>query len=235
MLGRGARPVTIENLRLVTWDSLPEPSPDESFRKSFGPRGENLEDLLICPLYSPRGEILGFEARGTRRKYISQYKLTPQGFWNPVWIGLHPQAMERIWDGALIWVVEGQFDLYALEWALSEQSVVLGSLRAHLTPEHIEFLRRMSLRGCEVRMVYDLDESGRRGTVGGVNPRTGRKVRGALEALGRVGVRCADVPYRGGSDPGEIWDSGGAVAVRNAFREEDSRWISGKPARMCTT
>lgn len=235
VLGRGAKEETIQHQGLVTWEPLLEPAPDRAFVERYGPHGEKLRDMLICPLYSPRGDTLGFEARSIHRKYITQFKLMPKAFWNPVWIGLHPEAMRKIWEGALICVVEGQFDLYALEWALDDKSVALASLRARLTPEHVEFLRRMSLRGCVVGMVYDRDESGRKGTHGWTDEETGKERWGALKVLERVGVVCGDVPYTGGDDPGEIWDAGGAAAVRESFQEDKALWICGRQVRTSTT
>jgi hypothetical protein len=42
---------------------------------------------------------------------------------------------------------------------------------------------------------------------------------GAVETLCRVGVRARDIPYRGGKDPGEIWDRSGVDGLRRSFAE----------------
>jgi len=80
---------------------------------------------------------------------------------------------------------------------------------------HIEFLRRFC-RGW-VHMVYDQDPTGRKATTG-FRDDTGKWTPGALDNLKRVGLRCEDVPYSGGKDPGEIWDKGGIAQLRTAFR-----------------
>ena len=66
-------------------------------------------------------------------------------------------------------------------------------------------------------MVYDNDETGRRQTVGYVDTVTGKRRWGALDVLRRVGVKARDVPYRGGKDPGEIWEKQGTAGLRRAF------------------
>ena len=215
-LSRGARPETIREFGLVSWEPLPEPAPDEVFIKRYGERGEWIEDWLICPLTIPLGNILGFEARKLEEKKITQFKLMPRALWNPIWIGCH-RSMGKIWGGCTIWVGEGQFDVYALEWAAPPEDAVLGSLRAKLTPAHVDFLRRASLRGCRVKLVWDEDESGRKGVEGWTDD-TGKDHWGALKQLKRVGVECEDTRYTGGGDPGEIWDQGGAEAVIATFR-----------------
>jgi hypothetical protein len=105
------------------------------------------------------------------------------------------------------------FDLCPLEWAIPEKDAVLASVRAKLTMSHVEFLRRFC-RG-RVNMVYDQDDSGRKGTFGFIDE-SGKKQMGALDWLRRVGLQCRDIPYEG-KDPGVIWDTGGVSAVRNTF------------------
>jgi len=214
-LGRGALPKSIVEMGLTTWEPLSEPSPDAKFGELYGKYGEKIEGALICPLTNPRGDLLGFEARSILGKRISQFKVFPKAAWNPVWIGCR-RAMARIYGGGDIWVVEGQFDLYPLEWVIPETDVVLASLRAQLTRAQVEFLRRVSGFGGTVHMVYDRDETGKKGVHGWVDDQ-GKRHWGALEQLRYVGVPCDDVPYRGGEDLGEVWDSGGVEAMRRAF------------------
>jgi DNA primase len=61
-----------------------------------------------------------------------------------------------------VWVSEGFFDASALEWCAPETDVCLASVRAKLTQQHVDFLRRFC-RGM-VNMLYDNDETGRNGT-----------------------------------------------------------------------
>lgn len=217
-LGRGAKESSIEEIGLITWQPLEETPPLEGpdlkfWNKKYGPFGEKLIGWLVWPLRSPRGKIIGFTGRRTDLKIIERY-LLPEAAWNPVWTGLTPERMQRIWDGADIWVVEGIFDLLPLEWAIPAKDVVLGSERARLTDKHIEFLRR-HCRGW-VKMVYDNDETGRRGVVGWYDAEAKAHRQGALSRLERVGLRCQDVRYSG-KDPGEVWKKGGAPAMRAAF------------------
>ena len=67
-------------------------------------------------------------------------------------------------------------------------------------------------------MVYDNDQTGRDQTFGKIIAATGKKQWGALDTLSRVGVKCQDRPYRGGKDPGEIWEHTGTDGLKRAFR-----------------
>lgn len=211
LLGRGAKESTIEDEGIVTWKALTTRAPDENFRKWYGSYGERIVGYLVCPVRSPKGALLGFEARSIREKRITDFRL-PEAKWNPFWLGLQA-GMQKIWDGGDVWIVEGLFDKCALEWAVPETDAVLASVRAHLTREHIEFLRRYC-KGM-VHMVYDNDKTGRDATYGYMDD-TGKRIPGSLDRLARVGLRCRDVPYSG-KDPGAVWDRGGAAAVRAAF------------------
>lgn len=229
VLGRGGKEQSIQEIGLTTWQPLLAPpvfpgTPEgadarKHWVKKYGPLGEKLVGWLAWPLRSPRGQIIGFSARRTDVKVIERY-LLPEAAWNPVWAGMTPERMRRIWDGANIWIVEGIFDLLPLEWAVRAKDVVLGSERARLTAKHVEFLRR-HCRGV-VKMVYDNDQTGRRGVEGWYDEEAKQHRQGAISRLERVGLRCLDVRYRG-KDPGEVWKHGGAAAIRAAFRplEED--------------
>lgn len=212
LLGRGSRPEFIETEGIVTWTPTKEPVPDDRFRKQYGPHGEYLDGWLICPVYSPRGRVIGFEGRHTEIKKITDYRL-PEAYWNPFWLGLLT-AMPKLWAGGDVWVTEGLFDLCPMQWVVPEEDAVLSSVRAKLSRWHVEHLRRF----CKgwVHMVYDRDEAGRKG-VNGYTDNTGKRRWGALDSLQRVGLECREVPYSGGSDPGDIWDRGGEEALRSSF------------------
>ena len=224
LLARGLREERVRDLGVVVWDPevVGSDAPDRVFREGdgekhhgHGRRGERLRGRLCTPMRSPCGDLLGFEARAwDGKKRVSQY-LLPEAAWNPVFIGLTPAAMRRLWDGGDVWVGEGLFDMGALEHVVPPTDVVLATLRARVSDAHARFFRRFC-RGW-VNMVYDNDETGRRQTTGYVDAVTGRRVWGALEVLGRVGAKARDVPYRGGKDPGEIWERQGAAGLRRAF------------------
>jgi hypothetical protein len=216
LLGRGGLEEHYRELGVVTWQADYAGITDESFLAKYGTSKDRLDltGWLICPIWSPKGKVLGFEARNTQKKALSEFVL-PEAVWNPIWLGLSPNAMQKVWAGGDVWVVEGLFDLFPMQWVVPEGDVVLATLRARLTDKHVEFLRRFC-KG-RVHMVYDLDEQGRKATSGWTD-QEGRFRWGALQKLKRVGLRCRDVPYSGGKDPGEIWDRGGAKALLAAFR-----------------
>jgi DNA primase len=72
---------------------------------------------------------------------------------------------------------------------------------------------------------FDEDATGR-GMAEGRVDNTGAFHKGAKQALERVNVNVQVVRYRGGKDPGEIWDSGGRAALRAAFSQYLSRSVS---------
>jgi DNA primase len=135
--------------------------------------------------------------------------LEPDSKWIAPWIGIQ-QAMPSLWEGFEVWVVEGLFDLFALDWVVPERVTVLSSLKARLTKNHVRFLRRFASSVC---MVYDLDEAGHKGT------------RKALYDLKEVGVSCRSLVYKGGKDPGEIWDRNGVEGLKKSF--DTSYYIRG--------
>ena len=213
LLGRGVKEATIKEEGLVTWSRSKTPFTDYVFRRRYGDFGEKIEGYLATPVYSPRGQVIGFEGRSIYKKLISDYRL-PEAAWNPFWLGTK-KAMPKIWAGGGVWIVEGLFDLSALEWVIPEKDVVLASVRASLSKSHVEFLRRF----CQgtVHMTYDRDATGRAGVVGWTDD-TGRKHMGALQRLKKEGLDCCDVSYSGGKDPGEIWSIYGKEGLRKAFQ-----------------
>lgn len=213
MLGRGVKEGTIRSEGIKTWMPTDQDIPDPAFVKIYGPRGDNLKGYLVCPVRSPRGLLIGFEARSIHKKNIQDYRFA-ETKWTPFFLGTR-SAMPKIWAGGDVWICEGLFDKTALEWAVPSKDAVLATVRAKLSDLHVEFLRRF----CHgwVHMVYDQDETGRKATVGWTDRETGRRRYGALDALRWAGLKCRDVPYSGGKDPGEIWDKGGAKALVAAF------------------
>jgi len=212
-LGRGAKEESIISFGIKTWQPLSEPCSDSEFAGRYGEFGEDLDKWAIWPLFSPRGRVVGFEGRKIPEKRVVRH-LLPEAGWQPLFFGLTPETMGRIWNGCNVWIVEGLFDLFAMQWAIPKEDVVLASLRAKLTDKHVEFLRRF----CKgwVKMVYDNDEAGQHGVHGFIDER-GKKRWGALQRLSRVDVRAVAVRYRG-KDPGVIWDQGGVAALRSAFK-----------------
>ena len=139
----------------------------------------------------------------------------PEAYWNPFFLGLTEESMERLRGGANVWICEGLFDLGPLERIVD--GVVLATVRAKLSDRHIEFLRRWMRPGARVFMAYDMDETGKKQVHGWVDEATGKRRWGALERLERVAISAQAVSYRGGKDPGEIWERTGTPGLRAAF------------------
>lgn len=234
LLGRGVRESRIRDIGICVWDSraLSTDAPDVLFREGdgetrkggHGRRGERLNGRLCIPIRSPRGSLIGIEARTWQGdKRVTQY-LLPEANWNPVFIGLTPAVMQKVYAGGSVWVGEGLFDAGPLEHIIPSQDVALATLRARISDRHATFFRRFC-RGW-VNMVYDNDKTGRDQTVGYTDAATNKHRFGALEILSRVGVRVRDIPYRGGKDPGAIWDQGGVVGLRHAFNNNLTQGLS---------
>lgn len=217
LFSRGATTQTIANLGITGWDPsrITAQAPDKKFRDEHGAYGEKLDGCIVTPILSPTGRIIGAEWRafeGTKR--ISQC-LLPDASWNPVFVGLNPSSVRKVWDGARVWIVEGMFDLTALQHGVPDEDVVLATMRAHLSYNHVSFLRRVC--SSSVMIAYDNDRAGKRMTHGYTDDVTGKRIIGAVESLNRVGVNARAVSYTGGKDPGEIWDRGGARLVQTTF------------------
>lgn len=217
---RGMTSASVTDIGIVEWDHskirvLCSDPKFSSLKKGFGPRGENIDGRLIIPIWNPVGKLIGFESRSYKgEKKISQY-LLPDASWNPVFIGLTKSAVEKIWSGCSVWIVEGLFDLAALQHGVPQGDVVLSTLRAHLSRNHVLFLKRSCIT--TVYIVYDNDVTGRKMTYGYVDPVTKKRNIGAVESLNRVGVDARAFTYTGGKDPGELWDHGGATYIKKMF------------------
>lgn len=201
LMGRGATPETIERWGIKVFDCPLAPCPQESLHEHHGVYFDRYEGKIVYPLRSPAGRLLGFESRSLDRKDYDQYLLPPSR-WNPLWIGM-PSAMGALWEGRDVIVVEGAFDLFAMEHVAGDRGV-LGSGTAKLSWNQIEFLRRWA-QGY-VLVAYDQDNTGRQGT------------QDVLRKLSRRGVKCSELRYGdAGDDPGSIWDRGGVASLQASF------------------
>lgn len=201
LLGRGVTDEVIDSWGIRVFDCPLEACPQENLHKHYGTHFDRYEGKIVMPLRSPSGRLLGFESRSVGKKDYDQY-LLPESRWNPLWIGM-PQAMDAVWHGRDLIVVEGAFDLFAMLHVAGDRGVV-GSGTAHLSWKQTEFLRRWATG--RVMIAYDRDDAGRKGT------------KDALSVLPRLGVQCSELPYgRAGDDPGAIWDRGGRDALRESF------------------
>lgn len=205
LMGRGAAPEVIEKWGIKVWDPPLEPCPQANLHEHYGKHFERFEDKVIYPLYSPKGDLLGFDSRHIDRKDDVRF-LLPKNRWNPVWIGM-PDAMEKIWSGCDVIIVEGRFDVFAMLQLTTSRGIdkaVLGSGPAHLSWKQVEYLVRW-MRG-HVYVAYDNDPTGKKGT------------EDALKNLARREVPCSDLRYgKPQDDPGLIWDRGGVQTLHEAF------------------
>jgi len=201
LMGRAATPEIIEEWGIKVWDPPLEPCPQSNLHEHYGQHFERFADKIIYPLYSPKGTLLGFDSRHIDRKDDVRF-LLPKSRWNPVWIGM-PSAMQLLWAGKDVIIVEGRFDVYAMLHVAKDRAV-LGSGPAHLSWKQVEYLARW-VKG-HVYLAYDNDPTGKKGT------------EDALKNLDRRGVSCSQLRYgKPQDDPGLIWDRGGVQTLHEAF------------------
>lgn len=216
LLGRGAKDSYIECFQLKTWQSalFSDIEVDSSFEYRFGSKGRKLNGFLATPVFAPSGLLIGCQFRETSTKTIYRY-LLPEAKWCPVWFGT-PLALDKLWAGGRLWVCEGLYDLFALSWVVPEQDAILASLTAKISDTQLNFVARLNP---VVYMVYDLDDTGKRGVHGFIGD-NGKLVWGALKKFSHAGVRAANFPYLGksGDDPGSIWARSGVQGLREAFK-----------------
>jgi hypothetical protein len=216
ILGRGLAANIAEEMRVGMWRPPSTPSPDPVFNKRNGPHGEYRKDWLVAPMWTPRGQLVGVEFRvWDGPKEIRDYRL-PHSKWTPVFLGLTPSVLNKIWEGGDVWLVEGLFDC-SLQHAVPTKDVVLGCGTARLSKLQMSFLVRFLRPGAMVHVAFDMDATGRRQITGFTDEASGKWVPGVPDRLNRVGIPNQAPVYRGGKDPGEIWDGGGAVALRESF------------------
>jgi len=203
--GRGATDRIIEEWGIKVWDPPLTPCPDERLHRHYGTHFDRFEGKAIYPLLSPKGRFLGFDSRHIDRKDDVRY-LLPESRWNPVWVNM-PGAMDRIWSGSDIMVVEGRYDVLAmiqLAEARGSKIAILGSGPAHLSYKQMGFLKRWALG--KIWMAYDNDPAGKKGTADAVE--FAKKARLNLQPI-RYG-KLSD-------DPGALWDRGGVELLDQEF------------------
>lgn len=204
LLARGGQRERIESLGIISWDSLlVSKSPDQEFNAKYFSNGKcRLRRCICTPYRSLRDEIIGFEARRCDIKWISDYRVHPDMDWCTFWIGSNQDSLRKMWEGGEVWIVEGLFDLFALDWVVPSSDSVLASVQARLVSRHIEYLVRFS---SFVHLCQDMDKAGRDGAYKASRLLTDK------QHPHRV------VKYGPGKDPGEIWDRGGDQELRRVF------------------
>jgi DNA primase len=198
LLARGAKPHVIDGWGVKVFDVPDCVCPDQGLHKHYGDRFQRIEGKIIFPLRTPRGELVGFDSRTPGVKDDMRFVI--RGVVEPIWVGM-PSAMERIWSGSEVVIVEGTFDVFAMHH-LESDCVILGAGPARLGKRHLTFLKRWAKN---VALVFDQDETGKQGS------------NRAAKSLTSLGVNCRKIPYVGAKDPGEIWDQGGAENIRRVF------------------
>lgn len=178
---------------------------DPRFKAMFGSLGERIKDHLIIPITSPRGEILGLEVRSIDaegQKKVLQYR-TPKSQWNPYLLGSE-KALNALWEGNDLWIVEGVFDLIAVEKSIPPTDAVCSTLRAGMDSNTLATIAQFYTPLSTIYICYDNDETGR------------KKSAWLHKQMTDIGIRSVQWKYRG-KDPGEVWKAGGIQALKKLF------------------
>ena len=203
LLSRGCKEENIKIMGIGEWKSnniKDFPIGDGGFLKLMGKSGKRINDTIVIPFYSPNGDIIGLESRIPNTKDIIDYR-TPSASWCPVTVGMN-KYLNKMMSGCKVWIVEGIFDLFAMEWVIGKNDAVLATLRANVGKNLAKFFYRF---GLSVNVVYDNDKAGKDG------------LDISLKTLKKYGVKCSAVSYNGFKDPGEIWDFGGEQSLIDVF------------------
>ena len=193
------------SVRFYSWRKPQTQSPCPRFTSNFGTQGQKIADCLIIPVYSPRGYIVGMEARRTLSdgsKRVFQYR-TKASSYNPYVIGAE-KAFQSLWDGCDLWVVEGIFDKVALDKVTPSCDSVISTLRAGMDKNTMEMISRFKGKSSTVYIAYDNDETGR------------QKAQWLRRNFLNLNTRCEIWSYRG-KDPNEIWKTGGTKLLQRMF------------------
>jgi len=193
------------SVRFHTWNRATTPAPCPVFAKNFGVYGEKAQGFLSFPITSPKGEVIGLEARrslpdGSKKVY--QYR-TPSASWNPYMIGSE-KAFQSLWTGCDLWVVEGVFDMTTLERVTAPCDAVVSTLRAGMDQVTMNMISRFAGKGSTIFIAYDNDETGR------------KKAQWLHRQFSNLDVRCVVWNYKG-KDPNEVWKAGGDRLLRRMF------------------
>lgn len=194
------------SVQFHTWKKTESSAPCSKFAYIYGQNGEKIDGQLVYTIKSPRGKILGMEARksfsdGTKKVY--QYR-TLSSSWNPYMIGSE-KALSALWNGCDLWIVEGVFDLISIEKVIPQCDAVASTLRAGMDRTTLETIANFASKASTVYIAYDNDETGQ------------KKAKWLKYNLNQLGTRSVIWQFRGGKDPNEIWMRGKEKALRRAF------------------
>jgi DNA primase len=182
-----------------------------------------LRGRVVFPIRDVRGRIVGFGGRAIRADQEPKYLNTPE---SPVFhkrrafFGF-PAALEPIRREGRAVVVEGYFDLVALQRAGIEGAVA--TCGTALTEEHARELRR---RTRQVVLLFDGDEAGQ------------KAVERALEVLLPADLRVQAAVLPAGEDPDDFLAREGAEALRRLVDQAPAALdvaIRRAVARGCAT
>lgn len=202
LLGRGGKEETIKEFGIKTWDcKLVKESDigDSNFTKINDKLGRRIDGTIVIPFYSPSGDVIGLESRKRNEKVVVDYR-TLASKWNPVTIGMN-KYFNDIMNGGSVWVVEGVYDLFAMEWVIPKGDAVLAMVRANISKNHAKFFSRTF---SNVNLVFDNDKAGKEGTDI------------AVLTMRKYVAKCKVVKYSW-KDPGDIWDGGGESLLKDVF------------------
>jgi DNA primase len=188
-----------------TWKTPDPPCPCPRFMANFGENGYRLRGKLVTPIRSPRGAILGMEARSFSEdgsKRVFQYR-TNNAQWNPYFLGAE-RAFKTLWQGGDLWIVEGIFDMVALEKVVAKSDAVISTLRAGMDMNSINMITRFITPHSSIYISYDNDETGK------------SKSDWLRNKFTSEGARVYQARYRG-KDPNEVWKLGGERLLRRYF------------------
>ncbi len=186
--------------------------------------GAKLDDVFVMPLTNALGDIRGVQFRHVERDrtgYMDYFVDQSE----PVFFGLS-QAMPAAWQSESLFLVEGNFDLCAVQRTFPE---AVATLTARVTEPLIRFMRRFVRH---VWLGYDMDATGRR---------AGAKF--ARECAKDFDIKVVSYPVipmtngKNTKDPSDLWEMWGeerlSAFLRALKSDNGTEIIHAQGIRYC--
>jgi hypothetical protein len=180
------------------------PSPFDQLKCGHFLRSEFSKNGVVTPVYGSAG-LLGFNFRNVVKKKIFDFRMDSAIESSEAIVGLCDETIANALQGKTIWLVEGLFDLTALQ--ILTDDPVLSMQTASPSFDTLDLVYKLSRRN--INIVFDNDDTGKYGA---------QKVKRYLE---KKGVSTVNVIGYTGKDPGELWLQGGESSLKQQF----SKWI----------
>ena len=201
LYSRGVTDDQARSFRIGYIDRIPDLGGNDDFLQWA--KGKSLQDMMVFPLTTTLGEIRGFQFRSVdrgRKIYLDYMPYKEEA----VSFGL-AQAMQQVWTGGDVWLVEGVFDLLPLQRQVPN---IVATLTARVPELMLRVLRRLV---DTIWLGYDADLAGQT-AITQFMKNHGKEFRVLPVYYPKVKVVGSDRYIK---DPGELWEVWGDDQLRD--------------------